>query len=221
MKTNLLKISIILSVLTIIYLILSYSGIIRYISLHCKETLNLAEKYGNKTKSQHFKNNKTIVTMFSNDLFKENLKPVINSILDQSVKVDSILLFTSQETENKYLPEHIKYAVNVIKNEVNYGYGNNIIPAIFKEKEEGVIIIPIENKIYGEDYIETLLDKSVEKQLSQIFNQNNDLVLIKIDNLDNKFLEKNNKEYSKDWFFKNILNKNKIEYNDIKKCLFT
>ena len=61
----------------------------------------------------------------------------------------------------------------------------------------------------------------LEKQLSQIFNQNNDLVLIKIDNLGNKFLEKNNKEYSKDWLIKNILNKNKIEYNDIKKCLFT
>lgn len=219
MKKCLLALSIIISIITLFTLILSYFGIIRYISVHFKETKNLAEKYSEKSKSNHFKDDKVVVSMFSYDPFKENLKPVINSILDQTIKIDSILLFTNDKI-NKTIPKYIEYTSQLIPSESDYCYGNNIIPVILKEKSRNVIIIPIKNKIYGEDYIETLLEYSSKNPSSSIFSSKNDLLLFNLNNLGEDIHSHYNDTYSKDWFLKNLPNKVFIEYSDIKDILF-
>jgi len=219
MKKCLLVLSIIISIITLFTLILSYFGIIRYISVHFKETKNLAEKYSEKSKSNHFKDDKIVISMFSYDPFKENLKPVINSILDQTIKIDSILIFTNDKI-NKTIPKYIDYTSQLIPSETDYCYGNNIIPAILKEKSSNVIIIPIKNKIYGEDYIETLLEYSNENPDSCIFGGKNDLLLFNINNLSEDIHNHSNDTYSKEWFLKNMPNKVFLEYLDIKDTLF-
>jgi hypothetical protein len=207
MKAYILKISIIMSIITIIYLTLSYFGLIRCILLPWKGTLSLAEKYIKKSKSQYCKNDKIVVSMFSSNGLEENLKTVINSILDQSIKIDSILIFTNEKISNITIPKYIEYTSQLLPSEIDYKYGNNIIPAILKEKSNNVIIIPIKNIIYGEDYLETLLEHSEKNPTCQIFNKNKDLLLFKIDNFSDNILEKSNQSFEKDWFIENSKNK--------------
>jgi hypothetical protein len=218
MKALILKLSIFLSILTILYLILSYFGVLRNISLFTKNTRDLAEKYRYKTKSNFCKNNKIIIVVYSKNPASDKLKCAINSILDQTVKVDSVLLVTNNQEE---IPQYLKYVVTPLPIDKDYGYGNKIIPPMLKEKEKNVIILPIENKIYGNDYVETLLEKSQENPDCQIFNQDNDLVLYKINNFSNDIISRDNKIFDKKWF--NLKSKNKItlEYDDIKKDMFS
>lgn len=216
MKALILKLSIFFSILTIIYLILSYFGILRNISLYVKNTRDLAENYRYKKKSNFCKNNKIIIVVYSNNPSSDKLKCSINSILEQTVKVDSVLLVTN----NQNIPEYLKYVITPLPTDKDYGYGNKIIPPMLKEKEKNVIIIPIENKIYGNDYIETLLEKSQDNPNCQIFNQDNDLILYKTNNFSNDIISRDNKTFDKKWFYLKSKNKTNIEYDDIKKDIF-
>ena len=212
MKSFILKVSIFFSLLSIIYLVLSYNGYIRYFMLHFKDTRHLAENYSKKDKYTHYKDNKIVVSLYI-DNFKENLKPVINSILDQTVKIDSILIFTPENDIDK-APTYLQISSNIIPSVNNYSYGNNIIPCILKEKDSNVIIIPMDKKIYGEDYIETILEFSHTNPSCQIFNKDNELLLFKVDNFDKNIYSFNKQDYNKKWFMTKSLNKKEIKYTE-------
>tara|TARA_Y100000389_G_C17455906_1_gene518144 strand:- start:1078 stop:1740 length:663 start_codon:yes stop_codon:yes gene_type:complete len=219
MKPLVLKLSIFFSVLTIIYLILSYFGVLRNISLFTQNTLSLAENYRHKAKSNFCKDFKVVVVIYSKDPLNDKLKCTINSILDQTIKIDSVLLVNNNPNTDKY-PKYLNYVATPLCINKDYGYGNKLIPPMLKEKDQNVIIIPLENKIYGNDYFETLLKKSEENPDSQILNKNNDLVLFKINNFSQDIFSRDKKTFDKDWFVNNSKNTVVLDYDDINNNLF-
>lgn len=218
MKSILLKVSIFLSLVTIILLVLSYFEIIRYILLHCKQTKTLAENYS--VKKKYSTDRKVVVVIYTDNLLKQNLKPTINSILDQSIRVDYIYIFTPKSIHNKNIPKYIEYTSIIIPSETDYNYGNSIIPSILKEKSSDVTIIPIENKIYSANYIELLLEESDKSPDSQLFDDKDTLLLFKPDNFYDSVYYHNKKDYTKKWFVDKSKSKKVLDCPNIYKCLF-
>ena len=88
-KKLLQKISLLVSVLGLLYLILSYYEITRYLNLNFYKTDFYIEKY-KKLKKQD--NSKVIISFRCEKENFPKLKTFINSILDQSYKIDEIIL---------------------------------------------------------------------------------------------------------------------------------
>jgi hypothetical protein len=179
-KKLLQKISLIISVLGLIYLILSHYEIIRYVNLHFYDTNNYIERYKN------LKNNdKKIIVSFTCKKEKLNsLKSFINSILDQSCKVNEIIL-AIQENDVKYIPAWLSDIVTVQKYTLEYGNNSSLICSLLKEREaDSQIIIVNPNKVFSSNSIGELIDDSKENPDKIILSDN--AYLIKPDFFDCK-----------------------------------
>lgn len=101
------------------------------------------------------------------------LKPLLISLLNQTVKIDQIALNIPYKTNNgiKYkIDEEFEKVVNIYRSGDDYKGENNIIPTLLREGDYGTIIISLnENVIYGETFLESLLNKSLENNNCAIF----------------------------------------------------
>lgn len=168
-------ISLIISILGLIYLILSYYGLIRYIKLHIVSTEHYISKYMSLPKATKDR----VVISFETDKDGINkIKPFLNSILDQTVRVDDIGITIS---EPKDIPENLKKVLSVYSYDKDYDDAGNLICAVLREPDAKTKIIFVEpNMIYGEDFIQNLIEKS-EKEKDKIIyvNKKNKECLIK------------------------------------------
>lgn len=100
----------------------------------------------------------------------KNLTAVINSLLDQTVKVDEIALnlpykFHNQTDEKYDIPKELEDIINVYRCGKDYGPMTCLVPTLLREKEAGTKIIFLnDDVIYGKDFIETIVDASVAKE---------------------------------------------------------
>ena len=96
----------------------------------------------------------------------ENIQPMLNSILDQTVKVDQIALNIPGDL-NCEIPKTCDDICNVYKAGKDYGIGTKFVPTLLRELDCGTKIILVkDNRVYGEDFVETMLresDKHPEK----------------------------------------------------------
>lgn len=146
--------SLLLSIFALIYLYLDYYGYIRLYRLRTRD----CEYYINKYKSLPKADKKRVVITFNHP--KGDIKPFINSILDQTVRVDDIGI-TSKEDVN--IPEHLKKIINIYRYEKDYKDAGNAICSVLREPESDTkIIILNPNKIYGIDFIQNIVEKSNE-----------------------------------------------------------
>lgn len=160
MKKALAAISIITSLISLLYLCLSYKGIIRYSELYLKSP----KKYENDYKKlEYFDKNKRVVVSLAPSLKDlKNIESVIKSLLNQTVKVNLISITLPYGDKYK-IPVSIKDSVVVYRTKTDYGDLNAIIPVAIIEGEANTQLIVLgADTIYGENFIEEILEKSKE-----------------------------------------------------------
>jgi hypothetical protein len=147
MKKEWIIFSIIWSFLSLIFSFLLYFGIIRYLNLYIYNPKSYLKKYFELEKAC---NKKVVINLSITN--PDKLKPVINSLLDQTVRVDEISINT-----DKKLPAYIKDLNKVVR---TYQTDLSIKPCIMRENHNDTIIIFInDDKIYGKDFIQDAMDE--------------------------------------------------------------
>ena len=174
-KKTIIALSLISAVLSLVYILLSYFGFLRYSGMYIFSTQGYVDNYKNLDKIDE--KNKVVISMTSTPEQMKNLSPVINSLLDQTVGVDLITLVVPKGPEYK-LPVKLKDTLTVFR----YGEKRDQLAPLFstimREGESTTKIIVLgDNKIYGKDFIEQLIDES-NKNPDKIIYNNTDSDLI-------------------------------------------
>jgi len=145
-----------LTLVSVILSLLVQFGIMRYFFLHMKCSKGYVEKYSKLPKSKDHK--RVIVTLSLKPEEINAFKPTLNSLLDQSVSVDSIV--TNTENHKKYeIPEYVRQACQIGLAGDSFDEALALIPTLLREGEAGTVVISVQNGIvYGKDYIQTLLE---------------------------------------------------------------
>lgn len=158
MKQVLAVISIITSLISLLYLCLSYKGIIRYSELYIKSAKNYENNY---KKLEFFDKSKRVVVSLAPSLKDlKNIEPVVKSLLNQTVKVNLVSITLPYGDKYK-IPISIKDSVSVYRTNNDYSGLNAIIPTALREGESNTQIIVLgADKIYGENFIEEILEKA-------------------------------------------------------------
>lgn len=214
MKGKLLKLSIILSILSIFYILLAYFGIIRYLKFHLYLNRDLIRDYSLLEKAS--KKTPVIVTFTCKPENISNLKPFLQSVLDQTVKVDKIIFFTPRNIRYK-IPDYVKDIATVVPAAKDYGYGTSIVPALLKEKNANSIILSCKsNVVYGKDFIQNIIYEAEKNPNSLIVDEKNKSIVLRPSFYDCKILGRNKKLLNKNWFLQNCKNKTKriLEYKE-------
>jgi hypothetical protein len=150
-------ISLVLSIAALIYLVLAYYGIIRYIKLHATPT----ESYiGNYTKLPKESKDRVTICFAANVEELGKLNPFINSILDQTVRVDDIGLTIPYKDMEK-VPENLKKVLSMYGYSKDYEDAGNLICSVLREPEANTKIIVVEpDMVYGQDFVESMIEAS-------------------------------------------------------------
>ena len=103
---------------------------------------------------------KVIVSLTSNPQNIHKIKPMIKSILHQSVRVDQIALNLPPSCDTKTIPPELHNMVNIYNCGRNYGSGNKCIPTILRENHADTLLILLdENYIYPHYFIEEIIQQ--------------------------------------------------------------
>jgi hypothetical protein len=182
-------ISLIFSIFALIYMFLVRYGFFRYYRLKEDSTEKYLEKYTSLEKPGK---DKVVVAFSADEKSLSTIKPFINSILDQTIKVDDIAI-TIPEKEKDKIPEDMKKVLNIHTYNKDYDDAGNLILSVLREPEgETKIIILEPNVIYGEDFIQSIVEESESYPNSVIFADGKRGILVKP-----KFFDENLAEYQK------------------------
>lgn len=209
------------TIISIVFICMTYYGITRYFYMH----MNLSyDKYVLDYKNLPKKtDSKVIVSLSTTDKNIYKIKPIIKSLLDQTVKVDNIILNLPPTNVQYNIPEDYKKVCKIYHTGINYGKYMNCIPTLLRENEDDTIIILLKDDIiYGKDYIETILEKSEQNPDKHII-EGNDVILIKPKFVNHKNIvnvESENK-LDNNWLKRNLLSDFElIEYKENYKFIF-
>jgi hypothetical protein len=204
---------VIFTILSLISILFYYFGIFRYIQLHFDNNEKYIKNYKNLDNA-HTK--KVVISLSTTSENIKKLKPVLKSILDQTVKVNMIVLNIPKDQFTE-IPEDYKDMASIIKCGKYYGLATKIIPTLLREDNKDTIIIMIDdNIIYGKDFVETLIEEYKQNNCA-VVNKNAILITPEFFNVD-KFNSKDKidlKNLNNDWI-KDCINTNKKEliYNE-------
>jgi hypothetical protein len=81
-KRKLLEISLIITLLSFVYIICDYFGLVRYTILHCTKTESYIKNYRELAKNNK---NRVVLSFASKPHNIQYLEPLLNSILDKSI----------------------------------------------------------------------------------------------------------------------------------------
>jgi hypothetical protein len=168
-KKTIIIISLISAVFSLIYVLLTYFGFTRYISLYMFSVEGYSKNYKNLDKiGEH----RTIISMTATPKQMRELNHVIKSLLDQTVKVDLISVVVPYGNNYK-LPNKLKDSVSVFRCGQDQGLLNCLLPTVMRESESTTRIITLGAcTAYGKDFVETLLEEA-EKNPDKIVYENN------------------------------------------------
>lgn len=169
MPSKFVKLNILIMLLSLLWIVLAYYGYVRYVKLRSGSIDNYAKEYlkSPRASTKH----KIIVSMTTTTGNLENIKTSINSILDQTVHADQIII-SIPENKDIVLPDYVKnnHIILVHKLTKDYGKSAGILSPLVREKDgEALIILVDDEGIYGSDFIETLVDASNQNPNSVIF----------------------------------------------------
>lgn len=164
---------IITSVISVVVIIASYYGYTRYLKLRFdNNTIDYAKDYMKLDRANIKK--KIVVSMYaSNSSSSETMRSSLNSLLDQTVKPDQIIVSTPPDS-SLALDDFLTSQNIVIIYKMAYDYGEigSLISPLLIEKDAGVIIIlASERTIYGVEFIEQMVDASVKNPDCVIYNR--------------------------------------------------
>jgi len=191
---------IISTILSLIMTFFSYFGITRYFSCHVNNCKGFIQNYSKLPKTSE----KRVVISFSVNTNKFNkLKPFLNSILDQTVKVDLIAMIIPDDGRDKdyVIPEYIKDFAVIFHTGRGYGKGTKLIPMLLREKECDTTIITLdENIVYGQDFIYSLLEESKNYPDSVLTDKKGTFMLSKPEHFDCDVIDREKDSLDNDWF---------------------
>ncbi len=146
--------------LSFIWILLAYFGLVRYAKMHLYSPSSFVEAY--KALPMAADDTKVVVNFTTTVTKSKDLKPFINSILDQTVKVDQITL-TAPPSVIAAVPASLKDYVAPIPTGKDYGHGNCLIPSLLRENERDTMVIFLRpDYVYNKDLVENLAEKSKE-----------------------------------------------------------
>ena len=201
---------VIINVLSLIISFLSFFGIFRYFSLHFKKSENFINNYKKLDKPKN--NSKITISIGTTGKRLKNIRPMLNSILDQTVKVDEIFINIPECSYEYEVPNDYKNIFTILPCGKNYGNATKFIPTLLREDNADTKIIFLEdNYIYGRDFIETLINESIN--FDGVITSNKGIIL-KPDNIDAKYLLNldNKNDYNDKWIENTFKNKKKMSY---------
>ena len=202
-KLHMMISTIIMTILSLLFIILTYFGITRYLTLQLQSSDTYIENYHKLPKSDAKKVN---IVIYSDSKNINRLKPMINSILDQTIRVDRIFFFIFDITSDK-LPEYLKKIVTVLPAAKKYGgeFANSLIPMLLNEKNADTTIVSLKNNmVYGKDFIETIINMSEKIPKTAILDNNNNALVVKPNYYDPNIFDRNKDIYLDTWFIENI-----------------
>lgn len=104
---------------------------------------------------------KVVVALTSSPGRIKNIKPMVKSILTQTVRVDHIALNIPKEHKSKTpysIPDNLDKMLNVFQCGRDYGNGTKCIPTILREKDSDTLIILLDDSyLYPSDFIEKVV----------------------------------------------------------------
>ena len=156
---NTIIITIIITILSTIVIIIQYFDLFRYYKLRREEISHYIEKYSDV---KPYKSKKSIIVSLNTTPDRiGKIKPVLNSLLDQSIRVNKIIVNVYSKSSEPYeLPEDYK-KVGIFNNiKKDYQEKPNLSILNNEGESETKIIFLSDKTIYGEDFIETLVDES-------------------------------------------------------------
>lgn len=205
----------ILTIVPLIITILYYFGVFRYFQLHSKSSEKYIDNYKKLNKAS--KTDKVIISFTTIPKRINKIKPMINSLLDQTVKVDGIYLNIPENINGeKYkIPKEFNNILNIFTSGKDYGKSTKFIPTMLREDNSNTIIILLDDDyIYGKDFIETIVEESKKNENSTILSKK--AILLKPKFIDSeKFFDRDKKTLKDDWI-EQIINSKKInlKYNE-------
>ena len=173
--------SIIASLVSIVVSILVYFGIIRYIKLYISKN---TDKYTEKYTDLPLASEKRVIVVLSvqNEAELKNIIPTVNSLLDQTVRVNQFFLVLPCNT-NYNVPENLKNVLTVVQpGKIYDGQYQDILTILQREKEKDIYIIKVSNGIiYGNEFIENVIETAESNPDSVIKDRSNLFLILKPD----------------------------------------
>ena len=210
-KKTVIIITILSNILSIIFILSSYYGIDRYLSLHMKSCENFINKYSYLPKAS---TNRVVISFSTTPEKINKIKPMINSILDQTVKVDAIYMVLLAD-KNYNTPKYITNVATVVLAGKDYGGGTKIIPILLKEKECDTIIIALnDNVVYGQDFIFTMIEESNKNPGTVLLDKKGDVMLVKPEYFGCDVINRDKESFDNDWFINQSKHNKVIDYNE-------
>lgn len=170
MKNLKFKILLIVSLLSVVFSILNYYDIIRDLELELYSNDHFLKKYKKLKKIKDTP--KFVISLDTHISNLKNIKPVINSLLDQSYKVDQIIVNT---TNNETLDDYPTLKNIITLNNITEPKFKlmAILPVLESEYEGDAIIIGVDDtKIYGKDFVENIYTEMSKNNQGLIVNDN-------------------------------------------------
>lgn len=215
-KKTILTVTIISTFLSLIFILAAYYGIDRYGEMYFREPSYFIEKYSKLPKA---KDGRVVITVATTPKGILKMSPMINSILDQTVKVDLITLITKSGEKYK-IPEYIKDVVVILEAGKDYGEATNLVPVLLREKECNTTIISLKDDVvYGKDFVEVMIDESKKRPDSVIVDSKNSAILVKPEHFGCDIIDRDLKSYSYKWFEKNAKEHYILKYSENYKLL--
>lgn len=155
-----IRMNLVISVLTLVYLLMSYYGYVRFFNMCMKSCESYSKDYLKLPRVTS--KSKVLVSLYARE-FPEML---VKSILDQTVHPDQIIITSpaipSFLSDNKILVVHSTPG--------NYESLTPLLSPLSREKDgEAKIIIVDSRQVYGKDFVETLVEASENSPDAVIF----------------------------------------------------
>ncbi len=213
-KSTILSLTIISTILSIIFILVQYYGIDRYGEMYFRDPSYFIENY---SKLPNAKEGRVVITVSTTPEGILKMSPMINSILDQTVKVDLISLVTlPNKTYN--IPKYIESVAVVFKAGKDYREATSLVPMLLREKECDTTIIALkDNIVYGKDFVEFLVEESKKKPDSVIVDKSNTAILVKPEHFGCDVVDTD--QFTDDWFKKKARKNSIVKYYENYKIL--
>ncbi len=203
-------ISLVISLFSLIYIFTTYYGINRYLTLYVYSPDSYFKEYSKLTHGDE--KNRIVISMASE--YDRINKVVINSLLDQTVRVDRILINIPEDEQEipKFLKNQYFIKVNFLGKD--YGKANKYLPTLMVEKDGNskVIILDRDDVVYGKDFIQELVETS-NKHKNSIIKEGENMVL-KSKYFKPSFYEKINDHMLTDYIAKHKIPVEEMKYGE-------
>ena len=219
-KTALYILSIVSAILSIIYSVLTYYGVTRFLRL----------KYGDKSLQKHLENyknipkfsdNRVVVAFTTTPKRIHRIIPMIKSLLDQTARVDQILMVIPYKYQGqKYeIPEELKKVVTVVPLGCKYKNNSALVGALLREKDANTVVIALRDDIiYGADFIEQMTEniENNDGKISVLQKDNGTKILgVRCGALSPDAITDEEPNYDDLWFENKTAGKQEVHYGEL------